>query len=271
MPLVDLHTHSDCSDGTSSPEEVVQDALKRGVQIYALTDHDTTAGIVRARAACQAHKLPFVSGVEISTRDHDHLHFVAYNIDENNPSFQAFLADNRQKRKERIVKIIHQLQAAGIALTEEDVFSRAPCTVSRAHIADALKEKGFAPSRPEAFRKYLVPGTVGYVPSAGVTALEAIGHIKKAGGLAVLAHPGITVGYWDFPAWKEAGLDGLEVFYPAHTFSLKQELLAIARKYGLFASAGSDYHGPKGGRNNKVGMAIPQNHYDKLKRVLLNK
>lgn len=271
MPVIDLHTHSDFSDGTSSPEDVVHHALKSGVQIYALTDHDTMDGVLRAKAVCQAHNTAFINGVEISTRDHDHLHFTAYNIDVNNRDFQTFLAENRQKRKSRILKIILQLQQVGVNITEEDVWARAPHTISRAHVADALKTKGFASSRQDAFRKYLVPEKAGYVPSAGVSALEAIKQIKKAGGLAVLAHPGITIGHWDFPAWTEAGLDGIEVFYPAHTFTLKQELLAIARKYGLFATAGSDYHGPKGGRNISVGMQIPQNHYDKLLRVLLNK
>lgn len=271
MPLIDLHTHSEFSDGTSSVEEVFHRALKSGVQIYALTDHDTTDGVSQAAALCCEHRILFTPGVEISTRDHDHLHFIGYNIDVNNAGFQTFLAENRQKRRARITQIIYQLQQAGIELTEEDVFSRAPNTVSRAHVADALKAKKYAQTRQDAFRKYLLPGQVGYVASAGVTALEAIKHIKKAGGLAVIAHPGITVGYWDFPAWKEAGLDGIEVFYPAHTYSLKQDLLALAAKYGLFATAGSDYHGPKGGRIVSPGMHIPQNHYDKLLRKLFNR
>ena len=123
MPIIDLHTHSEFSDGTSSPKEVVHGALKSGVQIYALTDHDTTDGVLQAQKICQEHRIAFVNGVEISTRDHDHLHFTAYNIDINNSDFQTFLAQNRQKRKTRILKIILQLQQAGIALTEEDVFS----------------------------------------------------------------------------------------------------------------------------------------------------
>ena len=268
MPVVDLHTHSCFSDGTSSPEEVVHAALKSGVQIFALTDHDTMDGTARARILATERKLKFVYGVEISTCEHDHLHFTGYNIDINDSSFQTFLKENREKRSGRIRQVIQQLQQAGIEITEEDVFARASNTISRAHVADTLRVKGYAPTRQAAFRKYLVEGMPGYVPPIGVNAVEAIRHIKKAGGVAVIAHPGIVTGHWNFPAWKEAGLDGIEVFYPAHTFSIRQELLHLADKYGLFATAGSDYHGPKGGRSSTPGMQIPQNHYNKLLSVL---
>lgn len=270
MPKIDLHTHSDFSDGTSSPQEVALAAIKAGASIYALTDHDTTDGVLLAEGVCKEHHVHFTRGVEISTRDHDHLHFTGYNVNLEDSEFQAFLAQNRENRKNRIRQIIHQLQQAGVDLTEEDVFSRAPNTVSRAHVADALKAKRIVPSRQEGFRRYLVPGQVGYVPSAGVTAIEAIKHIKRAGGIAVIAHPGIVAEHWNFPAWTEAGLDGIEVFYPAHTFTMKQDLLALARKYGLLATGGSDYHGPHGGRNSTPGMQIPQPYYDRLLRKLFN-
>ena len=270
MPKIDLHTHSVFSDGTCSPEEVARKALKTGVRIFALTDHDTTDGVLQARQICKEHGLLFTPGVEISTCEHDHLHFTGYRLDLTNPEFQQFLAQNRQNRQNRIRQIIRQLQAAGVDITEEDVFSRAPNTVSRAHVADVLKDKKLASSRQEGFKKYLLPGQVGYVPSVGVNALEAIRQIKKAGGLAVIAHPGMVSEIWNFPAWKEAGLDGIEVFYPAHSFALRQELLALARKYGLFCTGGSDYHGPKGGRIASPGMDIPQTHYDRLYQVLFD-
>jgi len=264
MPTIDLHTHSTFSDGTCSPEEVVHAALKRGVQLLALTDHDTTDGIARAAELARERGMRFVPGVEITTRDHDHLHFTGYNIDVQNPDFQTFLASNREARCGRIKQVIKQLQDAGISITQEDVFSRAPNTVSRAHVADALQAKGYAHSRHMAFRQYLVEGQPGYVPAIGVTAVEAIAHIKKAGGVAVLAHPGIVSDAWNFPAWVEAGLDGVEVYYPAHSFSMRQELTHLADKYGLFITAGSDYHGPKGGKITAPGMTFPQNHFDRL-------
>ena len=268
MPVIDLHTHSSFSDGTTSPEEVVHAALKSGVQILSLTDHDTMDGTERAQALAAERKMRFVYGVEISTCDHDHLHFTGYNIDVHDVSFQTFLKENREKRMGRIRQVIQQLQAVGVEITPEDVFARAANTVSRAHVADTLKAKGYAPTRQAAFRKYLVEGMPGYVAPIGVSAVEAIHRIKKAGGLAVIAHPGIVTDHWDFPAWTEAGLDGIEVFYPAHSFSIRQELLHLADKYGLFVTAGSDYHGPKGGRCSTPGMQFPQNHYNRLLSVL---
>ena len=268
MPVVDLHTHSLFSDGTNSPEEVVHAALKSGVQILALTDHDTMEGVSRAQTLAEQRKIRFVPGVEISTCEHDHLHFVGYNVNPADEALQQFLQQNRVQRTGRIRQVIAQLAQAGVQLTEQDVFSRAPNTVSRAHVADALKAKGYAPTRQAAFRKYLLPGTPGYVPPIGVSALEAIERIKKAGGIAVIAHPGIVTEQWNFPAWKEAGLDGVEVFYPAHSFAMRQELLHLADKYGLFATAGSDFHGPKASRCSTPGMQIPQNHYNKLLSVL---
>lgn len=271
MPKADLHTHSVFSDGTTSPKEVVAAAQKTGVGIFALADHDTIDGVPQAQAECEARHIPFVPAVEISTREHDHLHFLGLNVDITNTRFRLFLENNRRLRVERIKKIIAQLQAAGLDITQEDVFSRAPNTVSRAHVADALKQKGIVPSRQEGFRRWLVPGQAGYVPSAGVTVLEAIGEIKHAGGLAVIAHPGLVMDVWNFPAWKEGGLDGIEVFYPAHTYTMKQELLKIARKYDLFATGGSDYHGPHSGRNSTPGISVPQPYYDRLLSKLIKK
>ena len=268
---VDLHTHSVFSDGTSSPQEVVYQARKAGVKLFALSDHDTTEGVLQAQAACAQQGIDWVSAVEISTREHDHLHFLGYQVDLQNSAFQQFLRTNRENRNNRIRKIIAQLAQSGVDITEEDVFSLAPHTVSRAHVADALRKKKIVFSRQEGFRHYLVPGKVGYVPSAGVTVVEAIQQIKKTGGLAVMAHPGLVQEVWDFPKWVEAGLDGLEVFYPAHSYTLKQELLKIARKYDLFATGGSDYHGPHASRNTSLGMDIPTPYADRLVRKLLGK
>ena len=271
MFKADLHTHSFYSDGTSSPEEVSYEAWKAGVKIFALADHDTTDGVLAAKEACTKRNLDFVPAVEISTCEHDHLHFLGYNIDLNNQDFQNFLFQNRQNRLNRIRQIISQIAASGVDLTEEDVFSLASYTVSRAHVADALKKKKIVSSRQEGFRKFLIPGQVGYVPSAGVSVVEAICQIKKAGGLAVMAHPGLVQDVWNFPVWKEAGLDGLEVFYPSHSYTLKQELLKVARKYDLFATGGSDYHGPHAGRISSLGVNIPIPYSDRLLRKLLNK
>ncbi|ACC97823.1 putative metal-dependent phosphoesterase [Elusimicrobium minutum Pei191] len=264
MPVIDLHTHSKFSDGTSKPSEVVVAAVKKGVKLYALTDHDTIEGVPQAKEKAQSYKMNFVTGVEISTNEDEHLHFLGYKIKEDCADFKSFLKENSEKRVFRIKKIIKQLQAAGLDITQEDVFSRAKTIVSRAHVADALKAKRIVAARQEGFRRYLVPGAVGYVPSLGVSVVEAIRKIRSAGGLAVIAHPGLVKEKWDFKKWTDAGLNGIEVFYPSHNTAMIQELLSVSREYGLFVTAGSDHHGPASGRTPKVGMEIPDMYYDKL-------
>ncbi len=268
MPVIDLHTHSKYSDGTSKPSEVVVEAAKRKVCLYALTDHDTMEGVGEAQAKCTAYNIPFVTGVEVSTKEHDHLHFLGLNISLENKKFNAFLETNRSNRIVRIKKIIKQIAAAGFSLSEDDVFKIAKGAVSRAHVADAIKNKGYASTRQEAFRKFLIPGAVGYVESLGVSVIEAITFIKEAGGQAVIAHPGLTKEYWNFKAWKDAGLDGLEVFYPSHNQTMIQELLSIAREYNFFVTAGSDHHGAASGRTPKPGMEIPPAYYEELIKAL---
>jgi predicted metal-dependent phosphoesterase TrpH len=154
---------------------------------------------MHAQQKAQNAGIIFINGVEISTREHDHLHILGYNIDLQNKHLQDFLASNREKRNTRIKTIISQLAQSGVDITEEDVFRLVRNVASRAHVADALKNKGIVPTRQEGFRKYLIPGKAGYVPSAGEAALDVIQAIKAAGGLAFIAHPGIVKDCWDFP------------------------------------------------------------------------
>lgn len=268
MPVIDLHAHSKYSDGTSRPSELVVETAKRKAVLFSLTDHDTMQGVEEAAKKCADYKIKFVRGVEVSTREHDHLHFLGYDVAAENAAFNAFLETNRQNRVTRIKQIISNLRTAGVDITEEDVFKLAKNALSRAHVADALKNKGFADTRQLAFKNFLVPGMPGYVPSLGVTVVEAITHIKNAGGLAVIAHPGLVKQYWNFKTWVDAGLDGIEVFYPSHNQEMIQELLSVAREYGLFVTAGSDNHGPTSGRNPKPGMEIPPQYYDALIKKL---
>jgi predicted metal-dependent phosphoesterase TrpH len=267
MPLVDLHAHTLYSDGTSTPSGVVCDYLRAAVAIMAVTDHDTTQALQEARGKAASAGLPFINGVEISASEHDHLHILGYNIDERDERLQKLLADNRQNRNERIKKIIARLAQSGMDITQADVFGRVGNSASRAHVADAIKDKGITPTRQEAFRKYLIAGKVGYVAPQGALAAEVISTIKQAGGSAFIAHPCLIKEYWDFPKWTAAGLDGIEIYYPSHSLQLRKELLSIAKKYGLSASAGSDYHGSGSGRDNKIGLEVPDEVYKNLQKL----
>ncbi|MDR0292106.1 MAG: PHP domain-containing protein [Elusimicrobium sp.] len=267
MPFIDLHTHSKYSDGMSKPSEVVIESAKRAVLLYALTDHDTTEGVAEAKERAGKCAVQFLSGVEVSTSEHEHLHFLGFGVDVQNSAFQKFLKDNSEARVIRIKRIIKKLAAAGVDITEEDVFGRVKGIVSRAHVADALKQKGLAQNRQEGFRKFLVKGAPGYEAPIGASACEAVEKIKSAGGKAVIAHPGIVKDIWDFEKWVNCGLDGIEVFYPSHNAETVCGLLDIAARYDLFVTAGSDNHGPGSGRTSKPGMEIPAAHYERLLKI----
>lgn len=267
MPLIDLHAHTKFSDGTSSPQEVVRAYAAASVEMMAISDHDCLDGVLPASEAAKARSIPFIPAVEISTREHDHLHILGYGIDINNQALIDFLEQNRQNRFIRVKKIVEKLKAEGLPLEQEDVFSLVKTAPSRAHVADALKHKGLSSSRQESFRKYLCEGKAGYVPPQGKTAREVIQIIRQAGGKAFLAHPGIVQEIWDFPAWTTAGLEGIEIYYPSHSFEMRNALLDIAAKYNLLISGGSDHHGPRSGRDNRIGLEVPQQVFDKLKEA----
>lgn len=268
MPIVDLHAHTTFSDGTSSPSEVVYAYKKAGVQIMAITDHDTLEALPQAKELAKKAGLLFVPGVEISSCEHDHLHILGYNIDPQNKLLQQALAKNRENRNIRAKKIIKQLQDFGLPITEEEVFKLVKTVASRAHIADAIRNKKITSSRQEAFRKYLIPGKPGYVPNEGFTVCEIISLIKQAGGKAFMAHLGVVQEYWNFPAWVSSGLDGIEVYYPSHKQAMRDTLLSLTKKYNLLISAGSDHHGQKSGRDNAPGMEVPQKVFDSIKQNL---
>lgn len=268
MPIVDLHAHTTFSDGTSSPSEVVYAYKQAGVQIMSVTDHDTLEALPQSEILAKKAGILFVPGVEISSREHDHLHILGYNIDPTNKRLNEALAQNREQRNIRAKKIIKNLQKAGVNITEEDVFKLVKNVASRAHIADAIRNKKIEPSRQAAFRKYLIPGKPGYVPNEGLSVCEIISLIKQAGGKAFMAHLGIVKEYWNFPAWVTSGLDGIEVYYPSHKQPMRQELLKLAKKYNLLVSAGSDHHGQKSGRDNAPGMQVPQEVFDSIKQNL---
>lgn len=270
MPVIDLHAHTKYSDGTTTPAEMVYLYIKAGVSMLAVTDHDTTEAVEEARQKTRAAGLLFVPGVEISTREHDYLHILGYNIDVNNQGLQAFLRQNRDARDMRVKKIIELLRQNGLDITRQDVYALVKKAPSRAHVADAMVKKGFAANRHEAFKKYLVEGRPAHVPCLGPEVTEVIAQIKKAGGKAFIAHPGVVKDIWAFPRWVNAGLEGIEAYYPSHSQEMMRDLLSIAKKYNLLVSAGSDFHGEKSGRLCKPGLSVPQEVFLNLKTAFFD-
>jgi 3',5'-nucleoside bisphosphate phosphatase len=242
----DLHIHTYYSDSTSSPQEVVDEALKAGLSCIAITDHDIVQGVAPTVEAARRHPLEVVPGIELSSEyENCDIHILGYFIDhQQGPLFEKidiFL----DARMERMKKMIMNLKAVGIDNIEfEEVcamtHSRA---VGRAHLAMLLQQKGWVPNFKAAFEKYIGPGCPGYAPKYRQTPFEAIELIRSAGGVAVMAHPMLTLKDELIPRFVAAGLKGLEVYYPNTINTVTQFYERIALKNGLIATGGSDAHG----------------------------
>lgn len=276
MSRVDLHTHSHYSDGTLAPAEVVRRSAASGVKLLVLSDHDTTDGWPEARAEAERLGLDLRPGVEINTVD-DNVHVLGYGIDPEHPGFRARLAEFRARRERRIAASIDQLRLAGVAIEHADLKDVSRQTLGRPHIADALRRRNVVGSRREAFERFLTRGKPGYVEPMGPTFEEAVETIRMAGGFASLAHPGqLKNGALDpskssgeaLSRWVEQGLEGIEVFYLTHSPAFTQDLLAMTRAHGLFATGGSDFHGPGTGREKLGGVEVPAELFEKLRARL---
>lgn len=244
----DLHTHTTASDGIQTPDEVITAALKIGLSGLAITDHDTVDGLEPARQFILRNSLEIelIPGIELNTDYGDNeVHILGYYIDAENEHLISRLADIRQQRLQRAQKIITQLQGMGLPIEWQRVQELAHGDlIGRPHIARALQERGYVASEAEAFHRYIGKGRSAYVPRYKFTPAEAIGLIKDAGGIAVLAHPGLIREPIVIQEIIELGVEGLEVYYPEHSPEQIIEFKELARLNGLLVTGGSDYHGP---------------------------
>ena len=245
----DLHTHSTASDGTTPPEVLVREAVAAGLDVIALTDHDTTGGWDRAADALPAG-LRLVRGAEIScVAGGISLHLLAYLFDPQHEGLCARLAELRDSRASRAQRMVDLLVADGHPVSWEQVSALADGTVGRPHVAGALVDSGLIASVAEAFRPEWI-GTKGryWAAKADVEVLDAIELVKAAGGVTVFAHPsaterGRTVSDDVIRAMAAAGLDGLEVDHVDHTPDARVHLRELARELELLTTGSSDYHG----------------------------
>jgi 3',5'-nucleoside bisphosphate phosphatase len=254
-PTFDLQSHSTHSDGTLPPAEVVQRAANAGVTLFALTDHDTVAGVPEALEAARVKKIDLVSAVEMSAVHdaYEDLHILGYDLDHTDSTLLGALEDFRADRVRRIFAMADRLRELGFEL--DDTAIRAHAAPGRPHIADALlahpanaarlKDEGID-SKNALFPAYLVPGSPGYVRRERPTVAEAIDVIHAAGGLAVWAHP-----FWDvtdpndtLKQFAAYGIDGVEAFYVSFTAEQTIALYNAARELGLLTTGSTDFHGP---------------------------
>ena len=249
--MIDLHTHTTASDGTDSPFALVKKALATGVTTLGITDHDSTAGWAEAITAIQP-QIQLVLGAEVSclTTDGISVHMLGLLFDGEDQQMQQMLSDSRDTRLPRMRKMVALLQADGFDISLEDVYQAAPdqATIGRPHLADALVAKKIVATRDEAFADLLHNGSKYYVTHAAPTPSDAIATIKRAGGVAVIAHPfasrrGQILTADTFQDLVAAGLDGIEVHHRDQNAAEQQVLTEIAGELHLVTTGASDYHG----------------------------
>ncbi|EKP93935.1 PHP domain-containing protein [Thermaerobacter subterraneus] len=269
----DLHTHTTASDGTVTPRERIRMAREAELEFVGITDHDTLAGLPAAREAAREAGVVLVPGVELST-DVDlgsrrvGVHILGYWVDEAAEPLVQLLARRRASREQRLARMLQRLAEAGIVLDEERIRAMAQGgAIGRPHVARALVEAGVVATVAEAFERYLTPGKPGYVPRAPLAPEEAIAAIRAAGGVPVLAHPGLLPsrlqGLW--PAWKRMGLAGVEVYHSKHSPGQAADFLARARELDLVPTGGSDCHGPQPGQPALMGrVRVPREWVERL-------
>ena len=265
---VDLHCHSNVSDGVLAPAAVAKYAHQAGVNVWALTDHDEVGGIQAARSAAAGLGMAFVPGVEISiTWANTTVHIVGLQIDDTNATLLQGLADTRNGRDARGREIGAQLARAGIPGAYEGALNYVgnPDLLSRTHFARYLVESGACRNIPEVFRKYLVEGKPGYVPHRWASLPQAVAWIQAAGGIPVIAHPGrykfspLQEGAL-FDEFKQLGGGAIEVVTGSHTPEQYEIYAEQARRYGFMASRGTDFHAPGESRVDFALLApLPSN------------
>ena len=243
---VDLHIHTTYSDGIDSPEKIVSLAKSAGLGAIAITDHDTLDGVIPAVTAGLQQHLEVIPGIELGSEyGGEEIHILGYLIKLNHKEFLEKLSLFRKTRIDRMKKMIQKLRNLGFEIELDRVFKISGSgSLGRPHLATALLETGAVKSTAEAFDLYIGAGRPAYVPRYKLTPTEAIQLIRSAGGVPVMAHPGLNHSLDLLGELKAAGLAGLEAYHPAHNQEKTAYYVRLAGANGLIATGGSDYHGP---------------------------
>jgi len=268
--FTDLHLHTTFSDGTYSPEHLAAEAKRFGLVAVALTDHDTVEGCERMRAACEAVSIEFIPATELTCEVAGvELHMLGYFLDVTNPELLSQMVRFQEGRQERIREIVARLQKMQVPLDEEEVFALANCkSPGRPHVARALIRRKVCTSVDEAFERFLKKNRPAWVPKEKISAQEALALIHQAGGLAVVAHPGLARTEEVLPELIEAGIDGIECFHTKHSPSASEYYVSLAEKNHLVVTGGSDCHGMNKGKPLIGSIKLPYEYVRQLKERL---
>ncbi len=256
--LYDLHTHTTASDGRLSSEELVQKAVEEKVSSFAVTDHDTVDGIDSARevaAKLSNNGLEIIAGIEVSANFEDaSVHVLGLFVRHREPWLVEFFSTAKQRRIERIHRILEKLEAVDVHIEAEDVFAKSSHgTVGRPHVAEVLVDRGVVPSFSEAFDRYLGQGAPAYVGYEKVTLRDATDVIQRAGGVASLAHPGLLKRDELIPKMVDEGLQAIEAYHSDHPPDLASHYVQMSARLGLLVTGGSDFHTPEGPGATSLG------------------
>ena len=264
--MIDLHVHTNRSDGELEPKEIIQLAKKEGVKVIAITDHDTTDALVEAREECVRNNIEFIPGIELSSIDNGkEVHILGYYIDETSREFKEFCDKSLEKRNKRNEKYIELLNSLNVNVSIDDIKQVTKSRViSKIHFADCLLKKKYTTYFREAFKKYFNKKNFKDIKAEFPSVEDCIKNIKNAGGIAVLAHPKILnynseVLESKIKEYKGYGLSGIECYYTGHSNSEVSLYKELSQKYDLITTGGTDYHGPKVSPVVKIGRGVKGN------------
>ena len=273
--MIDLHSHTDESDGTCSPAQLVAEALRAGVHILGITDHDTLRGFDKAVPLARGTGLELVCGIELSTKlDRQSVHLLGYFLEETPglTEFRAWVVDMQESRRDRNIRLVARLQELGFDITLEEAEKRGRGLTGRPHFAQLMVEKGYVSSLKQAFDDYLDESAKGYVYRREPQFSEGVERIRKAGGIASLAHPIRVRGDLPslLPGLCDSGMNAIEVYHSDHGPQEVDLYGELAKRHGLLVTGGSDFHGAaKPGVSLGTGSAgnlkIPEDLLDKLR------
>jgi hypothetical protein len=272
--VIDLHTHTTASDGRCTPAELVERASAAGVTVLSVTDHDTVAACAAARAACDAAGIEFVPGIEMTAvRDEADVHVLGYFLDPESAALRTFLAEQRQRRVDRVRRIIVKLAQAGLRLDADAILRPAlddsSRSVGRPWVARALVAAGYVKSSNEAFAVWLSRGRPGFVSREGASPENVIARIHEAGGIASMAHPGLLRRDTWIEGFVEAGLDAIEAHHTDHDPETTARYRTMAERLSVAVSGGSDYHADEShGAPHPGSTSLPPGDYARLKARL---
>jgi predicted metal-dependent phosphoesterase TrpH len=269
--VIDLHTHTQASDGRLSPTDLVRQAWTSGIAVLGVADHDTIGGLAEARRAADSFGLRLVDGVEVTAVEHGRdVHVLGYFIDVADAAFQGFLKSQRDARVTRAREIGAALDRLGAPIDVDALLRSedADSALGRPAIAAALVNAGHVRTTREAFDRFLGTGGAAFVPRSGPTVVQAIARIHAAGGLASLAHPLQNRADERIDEWAAAGLDAVEVYHSDHDADAVARYRSIASRLQLAVSGGSDYHGDDRADRARLGrINLPRDEFERLCRL----